>query len=519
MYTSWLDTCLSYMWWICTNNLLSHQCTTDLPRTQEYVITVTWSSLYHTACPLFLVSLFSWNCLSFSCVTLASHHTASRETNPSMTPFSTRHTPNCRFSHVDTASVPFLGYLPQGECNDSSASSLLHCVWSVRFMCACWCNLRPFYSIVQLFNRIQFNCSSLCVCREWTDIVGHSVFDFYHRDDMELMKDIYTRGTVLRWRFVLFYEMHLMPFIGTCISMLTSLPLSLSLAPPVQWHVNGDRSAVNRIDLKYSTVTLYVSRQSGHHSLIRGPRNLSSSSASTVSLKDPSTSMYLKIVKIYPFALMMMTTPSWRRWRKTFIGSCLYRCHRRKITTTASPTFNRKDDVNLRHRYQRSLTIMTSTMTSMKNGPIKRLECWSEKYHHIEMTLTIRSRRQRHRNRPKRREHTIQLNGSSRHRHHHQTIYQHFLPTPVAVKIKVTTVPVLMAVDHRPIQKIHPLIQRFNRPCVTIVAMALPPVVRTVITVATRQPIKNLLHSDRYSRKKLLHSMTITSFSRRISTS
>ncbi|XP_023220143.1 period circadian protein-like isoform X1 [Centruroides sculpturatus] len=54
---------------------------------------------------------------------------------PAMT-FSTRHTVSCHFSHVDNSAVPYLGYLPQ-------------------------------------------------------DMIGYSVFDFYHVDDMPQLKDIY----------------------------------------------------------------------------------------------------------------------------------------------------------------------------------------------------------------------------------------------------------------------------------------------------------------------------------------
>lgn len=55
---------------------------------------------------------------------------------PAMTSFSTRHTASCHFSHVDASAIPFLGYLPQ-------------------------------------------------------DMIGFSVFDFYHVDDLLQLKDIY----------------------------------------------------------------------------------------------------------------------------------------------------------------------------------------------------------------------------------------------------------------------------------------------------------------------------------------
>lgn len=61
------------------------------------------------------------------------------ERTPAMAPFSTRHTSTCHFSHMDTSGIPFLGYLPQ-------------------------------------------------------DITGYSVFDFYHADDLSLMRDIYELG-------------------------------------------------------------------------------------------------------------------------------------------------------------------------------------------------------------------------------------------------------------------------------------------------------------------------------------
>jgi len=64
---------------------------------------------------------------------------APEEQTPAMAPFSTRHTSSCHFSHMDTSGISFLGYLPQ-------------------------------------------------------DIIGYSVFDFYHNDDLSLLKDIYEMG-------------------------------------------------------------------------------------------------------------------------------------------------------------------------------------------------------------------------------------------------------------------------------------------------------------------------------------
>ncbi|XP_015786775.1 period circadian protein-like isoform X2 [Tetranychus urticae] len=58
------------------------------------------------------------------------------EKNPAMTPFSSRHTSSCHYSHIDTCSIPYLGYLPQ-------------------------------------------------------DIAGYSIFDFYHQDDLHLIREIY----------------------------------------------------------------------------------------------------------------------------------------------------------------------------------------------------------------------------------------------------------------------------------------------------------------------------------------
>ncbi|XP_074594008.1 period circadian regulator isoform X2 [Brevipalpus obovatus] len=75
-------------------------------------------------------------CLIASASPINSAHKVSNEKNPAMTPFSSRHTSSCHYSHIDTSSIPYLGYLPQ-------------------------------------------------------DIVGYSVFDFYHQDDLHLLRDIY----------------------------------------------------------------------------------------------------------------------------------------------------------------------------------------------------------------------------------------------------------------------------------------------------------------------------------------
>ena len=53
-----------------------------------------------------------------------------------MVPFCTRHTPSCHFSHIDPAGLPFLGYFPQ-------------------------------------------------------DIIGYPIFDFYHEDDLLLIREVY----------------------------------------------------------------------------------------------------------------------------------------------------------------------------------------------------------------------------------------------------------------------------------------------------------------------------------------
>ncbi|XP_053214612.1 period circadian protein-like isoform X2 [Panonychus citri] len=75
-------------------------------------------------------------CLVASASPILPAHKVPNEKNPAMTPFSSRHTSSCHYSHIDTCSIPYLGYLPQ-------------------------------------------------------DIVGYSVFDFYHQDDLHLIRDIY----------------------------------------------------------------------------------------------------------------------------------------------------------------------------------------------------------------------------------------------------------------------------------------------------------------------------------------
>ncbi|GBM95439.1 Period circadian protein [Araneus ventricosus] len=74
------------------------------------------------------------------CVKATATHVSSAysvpEEIPAMTSFSTRHTASCHFSHVDASAIPYLGYLPQ-------------------------------------------------------DMIGYSVFDFYHVDDLPQLKDIY----------------------------------------------------------------------------------------------------------------------------------------------------------------------------------------------------------------------------------------------------------------------------------------------------------------------------------------
>ncbi|XP_054717630.1 period circadian protein-like isoform X2 [Uloborus diversus] len=83
-------------------------------------------------------------CVEKSAATLCVKATATQVTAgyttpeeiPAMTSFSTRHTASCHFSHVDVSAIPYLGYLPQ-------------------------------------------------------DMIGNSIFDFYHTDDMPQLKDIY----------------------------------------------------------------------------------------------------------------------------------------------------------------------------------------------------------------------------------------------------------------------------------------------------------------------------------------
>ncbi|GIY15608.1 period circadian protein, partial [Caerostris extrusa] len=74
------------------------------------------------------------------CVKATATHVSSAysvpEEIPAMTSFSTRHTASCHFSHVDASAIPYLGYLPQ-------------------------------------------------------DMIGFSVFDFYHVDDLPQLKEIY----------------------------------------------------------------------------------------------------------------------------------------------------------------------------------------------------------------------------------------------------------------------------------------------------------------------------------------
>ncbi|GFY70371.1 period circadian protein [Trichonephila inaurata madagascariensis] len=74
-------------------------------------------------------------CVKATATHVSSVYTAPNEI-PAMTSFSTRHTASCHFSHVDASAIPYLGYLPQ-------------------------------------------------------DMIGFSVFDFYHVDDLLQLKDIY----------------------------------------------------------------------------------------------------------------------------------------------------------------------------------------------------------------------------------------------------------------------------------------------------------------------------------------
>ncbi|KAL1428706.1 hypothetical protein MTO96_003049 [Rhipicephalus appendiculatus] len=74
-------------------------------------------------------------CLVVTTVAIKTAYRVPAET-PAMTCFSTRHTASCHYSHVDLSAAVYLGYLPQ-------------------------------------------------------DMLGHSVFDFYCPEDMELLRDIY----------------------------------------------------------------------------------------------------------------------------------------------------------------------------------------------------------------------------------------------------------------------------------------------------------------------------------------
>nr|XP_042895414.1 period circadian protein isoform X3 [Parasteatoda tepidariorum]XP_042895415.1 period circadian protein isoform X3 [Parasteatoda tepidariorum] len=74
-------------------------------------------------------------CVKATATQVSSAYSVPKEI-PAMTSFSTRHTASCHFSHVDASAIPYLGFLPQ-------------------------------------------------------DMVGYSVFDFYHIDDMPQLKEIY----------------------------------------------------------------------------------------------------------------------------------------------------------------------------------------------------------------------------------------------------------------------------------------------------------------------------------------
>ncbi|KAI1301838.1 Period circadian protein [Halotydeus destructor] len=82
-------------------------------------------------------------CLIVVATPVVSAHKDPGEAVEDTAPFCTRHTANCNFSHMDTSGIPLLGYLPQ-------------------------------------------------------DIIGYSVFDFYHKDDLSLIRDIYRSVTGLQ---------------------------------------------------------------------------------------------------------------------------------------------------------------------------------------------------------------------------------------------------------------------------------------------------------------------------------
>nr|ANO53969.1 PERa [Limulus polyphemus] len=75
------------------------------------------------------------SCLIATIVPICSAYKVPEEV-PAMTTFSTRHTSSCHFSHIDERAVPFIGYLPQ-------------------------------------------------------DIIGKSVFEFYHSQDLPQLRDVY----------------------------------------------------------------------------------------------------------------------------------------------------------------------------------------------------------------------------------------------------------------------------------------------------------------------------------------
>ncbi|KAG8187134.1 hypothetical protein JTE90_004880 [Oedothorax gibbosus] len=74
-------------------------------------------------------------CVNATASVITSGYSAPEEI-PLMSAFTTRHTSSCHFSHVDGSAIPYIGYLPQ-------------------------------------------------------DLIGLSIFDFYHIDDMPQLKDIY----------------------------------------------------------------------------------------------------------------------------------------------------------------------------------------------------------------------------------------------------------------------------------------------------------------------------------------
>lgn len=129
----------------------------------------------------------------------------SQECTPSMAPFSTRHTTSGHFSHMDSNGIAYLGYLPQ-------------------------------------------------------DILGFSIFDFYHREDLTLLRDIYQLGVLLFFSCLTY---SLLKHMITYASSYMQLPVN-----------KAPHSAASPTDSKSLTVTLLRWTLSGHASSTRGQERL-----------------------------------------------------------------------------------------------------------------------------------------------------------------------------------------------------------------------------------------------------